>query len=150
MADKPTFHCTVAVPNRELFNGEVYYASVPSVEGQYGVLPGHELILSLNQAGGLCSLHLNEDGSEKVEILLYNGAAEFIDNKLTILGHLGKLTSRVKLDEMTERVAAQEKLVEDTKPPEDATEGEKITHSVEVERLDWYKLQVEWAKKNGK
>ncbi len=150
MADKPTFECTVAVPNRELFRGEVYYASVPSVEGQYGVLPGHELILSLNKRGGLCSLHLSEDGSERIDILLYDGVAEFIDGKLSILGHLGKLTSRVKLDEMVERVAAQEKLVEETRPNEDSPQSDKIVHEIEVERLDWYKHQVDWAKKSNK
>ncbi len=149
MADKPTFKCSVAVPNRQLFEGDVYYASVPSVEGQYGVLPGHELILSLNKRGGLCTLHLNEDGSEKIDILLYGGVAEFVGGKLIILGHLGKLTSRVKLDEMVERVSAQEKIVEDTKPSEASSESDKVNYEINVERLEWYKFQVDWAKKSS-
>jgi F-type H+-transporting ATPase subunit epsilon len=58
-----TMHCLVATPTRELFSGEVHYASVPSVEGDYGVLPGHEMIVSMNRAGGLCTLHLDEAGT---------------------------------------------------------------------------------------
>lgn len=149
MADKSTMKCIVAVPNRQLFSGEVYYASVPSVEGQYGVLPGHELVLTLNKRGGVCTLHLDESGNDKFEILLYDGIAEFDGEKLTILGRLGKLTSRIDGAEMQQRASAQEKIVADLESAS-GDDDASIHLQMEKERLMWYNLQVDWAKKNNK
>lgn len=148
MPQVQTLHCTVAVPNRQLFDGEIYYASIPSVEGQYGILPNHEMILSLNSKGGLCTLHLNEDGSDKKEILLYDGIAQVFDNKLTVLGRLGKLTERIHLDEMKERAVAQEKLVEDLRTRAQS-DSDKAILAQEESRLEWYMLQVDWATNNS-
>lgn len=148
MAEAQKMHCTLAVPNREIFSGEVYYASVPSVEGQYGVLPGHELILSLNKEGGVCTLHLDAEGKETIDFLVYDGIAQVFDDRLTVLGRLGKLTSRIKLDEMKERFSAQEKVVEDLSASVDDTESAKLNLRLEEERLKWYKLQVDWAEHN--
>ena len=35
-----TFHCVICTPTGKLFDGDVHYASVPSEEGQFGVLRG--------------------------------------------------------------------------------------------------------------
>lgn len=150
MAEAQKMHCTLAVPNREIFSGEVYYASIPSVEGQYGVLPGHELILSLNKEGGVCTLHLDEEGKDTIDFLVYDGIAQVFDDKLTVLGRLGKLTSRIKLDEMKDRTSAQERVVEDLKAKCDDTESSKLNLRLEEERLKWYKLQVDWAENNAR
>ena len=150
MADKSTMKCVVAVPNRQLFSGEIYYASVPSVEGQYGVLPGHELVLTLNKKGGVCTLHLDESGNDKFEVLLYDGVAQFDGEKLTILGRLGKLTSRIDLSEMESRASAQEKIVADLESQSNPDDEESVSIEMEKDRLQWYNLQVEWAKNNKK
>ena len=151
MADKPTIHCTVAVPNRQLFDGEVYYASIPGVEGQFGVLPGHELILSLTKEGGLCTLYLDEAHTEKKEILLFDGIAQVAEDKLTVLGRLGKLCERIHGEEMRERASAQEKLVEELQAmQEDDDKHVKAQLEQEKLRLKWYNIQVDWANKYNK
>ena len=151
MADSSTIHCTVAVPNRQLFDGDVAYASVPGTEGQFGVLPNHELILSLTKKGGVCTLYLDESRSQKVEILVFDGVAQMIANKLTVLGRLGKLTERINGDEMRERTQAQEQLVSDLQARYDSGD-EKVKASLEEEkyRLEWYKIQIDWANKNNR
>ena len=58
-----TLRCTVAIPTRELFSGEIHYASVPGAEGGYGVLPGHEMLVSADKQGVL-TLWLDEAGNE--------------------------------------------------------------------------------------
>lgn len=154
MPDGKTIHAVVAVPNYKLFEGDVYYASVPGVEGQFGVLPGHELLMSLTLQGGICTLYTNEAKTESVEILLNDGVADIMDDKLIVLGKLGKLTSRINGQEMTERAAAQAQLVENLKTQsssDDVTENEIRAKLEEEEyRLKWYQIQVDWAKKNNK
>ena len=151
MADSPFIHCTVAVPNRQLFDGEVAYASIPGVEGQFGVLPGHELILSLTKEGGLCTLYTDEAHNEKVEILLFDGIAQMSEDKLSVLGRLGKLCERINGDEMRERAASQETIVSELEAQ--VTEDDmhvKAQLAQEKLRLTWYNIQVDWAEKNNK
>ena len=151
MADSPFIHCTVAVPNRQLFDDEVAYASIPGVEGQFGVLPGHELIVSLTKEGGVCTLYLDEAHNEKVEILLFDGIAQMAENKLIVLGQMGQLCERIQGEEMRERASAQEKLVADleAQAPEDDMQV-KVQLEQEKLRLTWYNIQVDWAEKNNK
>lgn len=152
MAEGQTIHATVAVPNYKLFEGDVYYASVPGVEGEFGVLPGHELLMSLTLQGGICTLYLDEAKTNKVEILLNDGVANVADDKLTVLGKLGKLTSRINGQEMQERAAAQAQLVADLEAKDaDSTDNEvRALLEEEKYRLQWYQIQVDWAKKNNK
>jgi F-type H+-transporting ATPase subunit epsilon len=145
-----TIHCTVAVPNRQLFDGEVYYASVPGSEGQFGVLPGHELIMSLTKKGGVCTLYRDEAHTDAFEILLYDGIAQMIGNELTILGRLGKWCSRINGEEMRERFAAQKQLVEQLEADQAAENGDKAKLEEAKYRMNWYEIQVEWAQKNNK
>ena len=42
----PKFRCTVAIPTRELFSGEIDYAEIPGSEGSYGVLAGHQMMVT--------------------------------------------------------------------------------------------------------
>ena len=71
-----TLHCSVAIPTRELFSGEIYYASVPGFEGSYGVLPGHEMLVATNKSGGILTLHLDAEGRQKKQFILYEGACQ--------------------------------------------------------------------------
>lgn len=151
MAVKSKIHAIVAVPNFKLFEGDIYYANVPSTEGYYGILPGHELSLSLNKSGGVCTLHLDEKGTDTVQVLLYDGIAQVMDNQLTVLGRLGKLTTRIHLDEMQSRRDAQQKIVDEAiKTTNDEDSAEKIALAYEKEKLEWYELQVQWAQNNNK
>ncbi len=147
---QPTIHVTVNVPNRQLFEGDVYYASVPGKEGQFGVLPGHELIMSLTKKGGVCTLYLDEARNEKFEILVYDGIAQVIDDNLSILAGLGKITERIHLDEMQQRLESQKTLVSDLegKAQLDEVDGQLRSELEQAKRrLDWYQIQVDWASK---
>ena len=45
--------CIVALPDKALFQGEITYANIPGTDGYFGVLPGHELTVSLNRPGAV-------------------------------------------------------------------------------------------------
>ena len=63
--------CIVALPDKALFQGEITYANIPGTDGYFGVLPGHELTVSLNREGGLVTLTIDD----KVTVLARFGAA---------------------------------------------------------------------------
>ena len=60
----PKFRCTVAIPTRELFHGEIEYAQIPGSEGDLGVMAGHEMFVCTNRPGVL-TLTLDEAGKDK-------------------------------------------------------------------------------------
>ena len=64
--------CIVALPDKALFQGEITYANIPGTDGYFGVLPGHELTVSLNREGGVVTLTIGEN--EKREFLVMGGA----------------------------------------------------------------------------
>ena len=81
--------CTVALPDRALFQGEIAYASIPGTDGYFGVLPGHELTVSLNREGGLVTLTVGENEQEKKQFLVMGGATSVLDDKVTVLARFG-------------------------------------------------------------
>ena len=74
--------CIVALPDKALFQGEITYANIPGTDGYFGVLPGHELTVSLNREGGLVTLTI--DDNEKREFLVMGGATSVLDDKVTV------------------------------------------------------------------
>ena len=75
--------CIVALPDKALFQGEITYANIPGTDGYFGVLPGHELTVSLNREGGVVTLTIGEN--EKREFLVMGGATSVLDDKVTVL-----------------------------------------------------------------
>lgn len=140
-----TFRCCVVVPTRELFDGDVYYASVPSEDGQFGVLPGHELLVSLNGESGLVTLHLDEAGKEQEKFLLFNGSAQMFNGILTVLGVFGKNVKTIDVDELEQRSR-------DLKAEIDEMEAvaEDVQDKAEIEfnkrKLRWFEIQIEYAR----
>ena len=80
--------CTVATPTRELFQGEIAYASIPGADGSYGVLPGHELFVGTNDKG-ILSLWLDSEGKERREFVIFKGASQVFNDRVSVLGSFG-------------------------------------------------------------
>lgn len=47
----PTFRFSLVAPERELFTGEVDQVDAPGTEGDFGVLAGHEPLMTTLRAG---------------------------------------------------------------------------------------------------
>lgn len=140
-----TFRCVVAVPTRKLFDKDVYYANVPSVDGKFGVLPGHELLVSLNGESGICTVNLDEAGTEKEEFLLFNGAAQMYNGILTVLGVFGKNVKTIDPDELEKRagdlkaeIAEMESLADDVQ--------DKAEIEFNKRKLRWFEIQIDYAR----
>lgn len=85
----PKFRCTVAIPTRELFHGEIEYAQIPGSEGDLGVMAGHEMFVCTNRPGVL-TLTLDEAGKDKRYFVTYGGFAQVLDNNLSVLCPYGQ------------------------------------------------------------
>lgn len=136
-----TFHCVVATPTRKLFDGDVHFASVPGCDGSYGVLAGHELLVALNSKSGVCTLNLDEAGSQKEEFLISEGATQMFNGILTVLGRFGKNVKDIDRDAM---VARADEMREHIKELESASESAQDEAELESsrDRLEWYETQI--------
>ena len=144
-----TLHCTVAIPTRELFSGEIYSASIPSVEGSYGVLPGHEMIVATNKSGGVLTLNLDAEGREQKQFLLYEGASQVYNDVVTVLGRFGKNVEdidvaeiRKKADNLRLRLDELEKKGDDEQDQAELETGRT--------KLEWYQMQLDYAEGSTK
>ena len=140
-----TFRCVVVVPTRKLFDQDVYYASVPSEDGMFGVLPGHELLVSLNGESGVVTLNLDEAGKEQEKFLLFNGSAQMYNGVLTVLGIFGKNVKTIDAAEIEERsrelkaqIAEMESLADDVQ--------DKAEIEFEKRKLRWFEIQLDYAR----
>lgn len=84
----PKFRAVVAIPTRELYSGEVDYASIPGIDGDYGVLSGHESFVGLNRTGAL-TLWFDAEGKERAQFLIMGGATQVLNNHLSVLPRFG-------------------------------------------------------------
>lgn len=135
----PKIRCTVAIPTRELFSGEIDYADVPGGEGNFGVMSGHEMLVCTNRPG-ILTLWLDPDGKERRRFATFDGYAQVHEDRLTILARMGHELEtidfddvRAKADEMREHIAELEK--DPQGPNAAALESQRA-------RLEWYEFQL--------
>ncbi len=139
--------CVVCIPTRELFSGEIAYASVPSAEGSYGVLPGHEMIVATNKNGGILTLNLDEAGKEQRKFLLYEGASQVFNNILTVLGRFGVDVDNIDVDEVRKKAEGMREHI--AKLEEEQGEQPSVELRVSRKRLDWYETQIAYKENNA-
>lgn len=131
--------CTVATPTRELFSGEISYASVPGEDGSYGVLPGHEMLVSMNRKG-LLSLWIDSDGKEKREFLVCDGVSQVYNDQLTVLARFGGDVAEANRDEIAEKAQNMKDTIERLKDSDDEQDKTECENS--RQRLEWYEFEL--------
>lgn len=103
-----TFSCSIVTPQEAVFDGEVSYATFPSWDGQYGVLPGMAPLLS-KLAVGEMRIDL-PDGSPRY-FAVEGGFAHVHDNTLTLLTEGAEDGSRIDIESARAAVAEVESRV---------------------------------------
>lgn len=137
-----TLRCTVAIPTRELFSGEIAYASIPGADGSYGVLPGHELFVGTNSKG-ILSLWLDADGKDRREFLIMEGAAQVFNDIVTVLGRFGAEVSEIDADVVAKKAEDMRAKIAELEKADD--EQSKAALETSRTRLEWYELQLSVA-----
>jgi F-type H+-transporting ATPase subunit epsilon len=94
MAD--TFLLEVVTPHKKLLSKEVDMLSVPAIQGEIGVLPGHTELLTLLGPG----LLTYRSGSETGFIAMGRGYAEVTREKATVLVEEADSSDEIDMDDV--------------------------------------------------
>ncbi len=142
-----TFRCVICTPTGKLFDDDVAYASVPSEEGMFGVLPGHELLVGLTGKGGLCTVKVDDAGKDEREFLVFKGASQMFNEILTVLASFGTETKDIDRAEVEAHAAEMRSMIEGWEQ-EDSTQN-KTRISIFKRNLEWDEFQLEYLANQG-
>ena len=139
----PKYRCVVATPSAALFSGDVDYANVPGVEGNFGVLTNHEQFVGLTRPGTL-TLKVDEASGDVRKYALYRGVAQMFNNHLTVLVRLGRALDEIDIADTKEKLEATKVELEEIL----ATDPEKTDDAqikTRKEYIEWCELQIKLA-----
>ncbi len=142
-----TFRCVICTPTKKLFDGDVAYANVPSEEGMFGVLPGHELLVGLTGKGGLCTVNLDDAGKDKREYLVFKGGSQMFNEILTVLASYGAETKDIERAEV-EADAADIRAKIEKYQAQDSTQN-KTRIAILKRNLEWDEFQLAYLQSKG-
>ena len=109
MATRNTLHVEVVTAERELYNGEADIVDAPGADGELGILPRHEALLSLLGAGPLI---IKLRGAEET-IFVSGGFLEVSNDRVTVLADTAEHADEIDEARAEEaRRTAQERLAE--------------------------------------
>jgi len=121
-----TFQFELVAPEKLIYSDDTEFVVVPGAEGDFGVLPGHALLLSTVRPG---IIEIHENDKLKDRFFVAGGFAEVTPERCTVLS-----TESINLDEIDES-AARERLNAAERSLSDASsdaEREKREKALEV------------------
>ena len=148
MAYTESFRCVVAIPTKQLFSGDIYYAEIPGYAGHYGVIHGHETLVATNHQGGKLVLWLDPEGKETKTFLIHRGCTQMLHNHLSVLGRFGKAVEDLDLERSKRRIEEIREGIEEYKTQmfEDDSEQKKAADEAtiisETIRMEWHEAEV--------
>ena len=151
MAYPNSFRCVVAIPTRQLFAGDIYYADVPGYSGHYGVINDHENLVATNHQGGKLVLWLDPEGKETKEFLIHRGCTQMLHNHLSVLGRFGCEADNIDVETVKEKADKLRAEIEEGKARLESVEDEdelaagKAWIITEEIHLSWYEAQIDFA-----
>ncbi len=109
MATRNTLHVEVVTAERELYNGEADIVDAPGADGELGILPRHEALLTLLSAGPLT---IKLRGAEET-LFVSGGFLEVSNDRVTVLADTAEHADEIDEARAEEaRRTAQERLAE--------------------------------------
>ena len=128
--DSNTVEFELVSPERLLKSEPVEMVVVPGTEGDFGVLPGHSLLISAVRPG---VIDIHEGGAVKERIFVAGGFAEVSPERCTVLAEEAQPVDDIDRD-------AAEKRLEDAKQAlseaDEAEDGDKAGAEKEVKAAE--------------
>ena len=138
----PKYRCIVATPTDRLFAGDIDYANVPGVEGDFGVLSNHEQFVGMTRPGML-TITVDEAAGEKRKFAVYKGIAQMFNNHLSILVRLGRAFEDIDIADTQAKMDAKKAELDDlVASGEKADDAQAYTRE---EYIEWCRLQIKLA-----
>jgi len=121
-----TFQFELVAPEKLIYSDDTEFVVVPGAEGDFGVLPGHALLLSTVRPG---IIEIHENDKLKDRFFVAGGFAEVTPERCTVLS-----TESINLDEIDENTARQrlDTAERDLNDASSDTEREKCEKALEV------------------
>ena len=135
----PSYRCVVATPTQELFSGDVWYANIPGINGNYGVLSSHEQYVGMNRPGVL-TLTLDEAGNQKVSFAIYDGIAQMFNDHLSILAQMGRAVDEIDVEDTKRKMEATRADLEEIKRVE--AKGDEAQIKTREDYIAWCEIQL--------
>lgn len=124
----------IVTPARPVIDVDVDSVVAPGAEGEFGVLPGHELLLAPLQAG---VVRYSEAGTES-RVAVDSGFAEITGESVTILADGALRSHEIERDEASAARDAAERALHDL-----GAAAEPDDHARAQERLDIAQSRVD-------
>lgn len=83
----------IATPEKVVYESEIDYVTLPTVEGEIAILPNHLPIISILKAGELCV----KEGDNLIAMVISGGFLEFKNNTLTVLADTAERVEEIDL-----------------------------------------------------
>ena len=138
----PKFRCKVATPTAQLFSGDIDYANIPGVEGNFGVLSNHEQFVGLTRSGVL-KLTIDEAAGETKSFAVYRGVAQVFNNHLTVLALMGRELEEIDIADTKEKLEAAKVELEAARQSEE--KGSASQEKTRADYIEWCELQIKLA-----
>jgi len=108
-----TIHVEIVALDRKLVNDDFDMVTLPGIEGQMGILPGHAPLLSLLDFGEII-LHT---GNETQFIAVHGGVVEVRPDKVTILADSAERFEEIDEDRAGAALERARQLLEENPQP---------------------------------
>jgi F-type H+-transporting ATPase subunit epsilon len=121
-----TFEFELVAPEKLIFSDNIEFVVVPGAEGDFGVLPGHALMLSTIRPG---LIEIYENDKPKEHFFVGGGFAEVTPERCTVLSTESLNLAEYDEDHARKRLEIAERQIGETSSD---TEREKYEKEVEV------------------
>ncbi len=97
----PSFNFKIVTPERKVFDGEVYQATLPVSDGLVTILPNHRSYIASLKPGEII-LKKNKGDEKEEDLFVAGGFIEFKKNKLIVLADEAERAEEIDLKEAEE------------------------------------------------
>ena len=132
MAD--TIKLDLVTPIRQVISDEFDSVSASSVEGEFGVLPGHAPLLTLLKAG----IVVAKKKDRATPIAIQSGFAEVEPGRVIILTEKAAMADEVDVKEVKKELSEAKEKLKDCKESTDSLEFKTLR-----DRQDWLQAQLD-------
>ncbi len=127
-------NCTVVTPVQTIFSDEAEYVGLPGEVGGFGVMKGHEPLVS-TLGPGVVKITASKSGKDTTKYVISGGYAEIRDNGVIVLADKAVALADIDLNAVKGELAKAEESLKGL-PEGDAS------RAYYKDQCDWLNLQI--------
>ncbi len=92
--------CSIVIPSKKIFEGQIHYISAPGKVGEFGVLPAHENFITILDVG---VVNIEIDENEQQAIFIVDGYFEVSNDKVIIIADEAYTKNEIDINEISKK-----------------------------------------------